>query len=76
MNKETDEDKRREEQRKKSRVTLKKLLLIVPVMLASSLNLEKIVENQTPLWNVLKPVGLITPVVSFTLRARHGCGIA
>ncbi|MBA3944586.1 MAG: NADH-quinone oxidoreductase subunit NuoH [Herpetosiphonaceae bacterium] len=35
------------------------LSVMVPVMLASSLNLEKIVENQGPLWNVLKPVGFI-----------------
>lgn len=35
------------------------LSIMVPVMLASSLNLEAIVANQAPLWNIFKPVGLI-----------------
>lgn len=35
------------------------LSVLVPVMLAGSLNVEQIVANQAPLWNIFKPVGLI-----------------
>lgn len=35
------------------------LSVMVPVMLASSMQMETIVAQQVPLWNVLKPVGLV-----------------